>query len=666
MNTEDRVRDALHEYADPIEPAPGSWDRIASRFDEPVSTAASGRRGPSRATSVFAVAALALLVVLITTLVVRDGGESSLVVTGPSGSGVAAGEASMVVALGRQLVEIDPGAGDVRRVLWEHDGITELSVAADGRSVYVVTKNPDVCRTWTEAFKVPLDGGPAEKVTGGISSLREFELDGRTLLAYTGAIDCSDAGRVIQYGGPVVPGRDTDGAGPLDPGGPGIEPPLVRFPDDTTGVRILDAAPNGRRLLLHVSSNTTRRLAVVDVPAGTYTFVPTNDEWTGGAAFAHDNFLHVMDTHNGGTGPQVVDLQGQVISGVVPWVEGSVTFDSLESTGDGRLLGVTADGALYREGERITLPGPAIAAAWLPGGDAEASPATEMPKGIAVVRSDGRVADISPVTGEEHSTLMQVAPGAEISATDDGQTLAVASETTTPGCVNPVSPRLTQRAVVDGAIRAIASGAYSPAVGPQGLVAYGYNCDGNGLGMTRLATGENHRMDALGGRESETDRRIDTVEPLGWSPDGTRLLYWVRLQGEQRRRLYVGKLWPAVRAAQTEVVEIPGRDQISAATFVDDETLAIAVRDEARTRVDRMPLELAERFARQGFDSSALLQTGDGDFSIPGGITQLVADRSGRHLLVVTDDGRLLRWSRDDAEVTQVAEGVTAATWLAW
>jgi hypothetical protein len=34
MKIEERLHDAMHEYADTIEPEPGSWSKIVDRFDE--------------------------------------------------------------------------------------------------------------------------------------------------------------------------------------------------------------------------------------------------------------------------------------------------------------------------------------------------------------------------------------------------------------------------------------------------------------------------------------------------------------------------------------------------------------------------------------------------------------------------------------------------------
>ncbi len=80
MKIEERLHEAMHEYADAIEPEPGSWSRISARFDDPLPTA---RTRPSRPPFVLAGVALALVVVLITVLVVRDDGDDTQVVTGP-------------------------------------------------------------------------------------------------------------------------------------------------------------------------------------------------------------------------------------------------------------------------------------------------------------------------------------------------------------------------------------------------------------------------------------------------------------------------------------------------------------------------------------------------------------------------------------------------------
>ena len=136
MKIEERLHDAMHEYADGIEPEPGSWSAISARFDETLPTA---RTRPSRRPLVLAGVALTVVVVLIAALVVRDDGDDETrVVTGP------------VAAMpGRILaITVDGSAGGPRledvpapHRLRHHDRIaaaTQIAVTPDGESAYAV------------------------------------------------------------------------------------------------------------------------------------------------------------------------------------------------------------------------------------------------------------------------------------------------------------------------------------------------------------------------------------------------------------------------------------------------------------------------------------------------------------------------------------------------
>ena len=57
------------------------------------------------------------------------------------------------------------------------------------------------------------------------------------------------------------------------------------------------------------------------------------------------------------------------------------------------------------------------------------------------------------------------------------------------------------------------------------------SCAGPSLGFTNLVTGANFGADALGSLVKERSPGISVVDPLGWSPDSTRLVYRVHLEG---------------------------------------------------------------------------------------------------------------------------------------
>jgi hypothetical protein len=330
---------------------------------------------------------------------------------------------------------------------------------------------------------------------------------------------------------------------------------------------------------------------------------------------------------------------------------------AVDASGD-HVLAVVDD-TLYRWSEGDEAPTKIadgiVTAAWVPDGSAEPSPEPEpgpepngqLPNGIAAVR-DGELVVLGGSDGEQHSSLGDVPEDSVLSATADGRTWVLGPADRPSDCdFDDPDPRGVEvLETTSGNRRRLVGNAYSPAVSSRGLVAFGYACDGDGIGFTRLATGENFRSDALGGRESESDPRIRGVWPVAWSPDGSRLLSWVRVEGEQQRRLFVASLWPAVPAAETRVVEVPTvGDEVTAAAFVDDETVALAV--------------------RTGSDAGLMID-GREEVRLPEAVTSLVTDPSGQHFLFVTVSGELWRWTRGESGPAPVAAGVSAAIWLPW
>jgi hypothetical protein len=184
-----------------------------------------------------------------------------------------------------------------------------------------------------------------------------------------------------------------------------------------------------------------------------------------------------------------------------------------------------------------------------------------------------------------------------------------------------------------------------PVVSSKGLIAFGYACDGNGLGFTDIRTEQNYRSDALGGKGRETEDRIEAVYPLAWSPDGTRLLYKVRLAGDRNLHYYVSRLWPAVRQADTEVVELASGGEVTAAALVDNSTVIVA-----RSIGNRNVVTVNGREALQ----------------LPAPAAALVADPGGLHVLIVSATGELWSWTRGEPGQHAVVAPVSAATWLPW
>jgi hypothetical protein len=109
-------------------------------------------------------------------------------------------------------------------------------------------------------------------------------------------------------------------------------------------------------------------------------------------------------------------------------------------------------------------------------------------------------------------------------------------------------------------------------------------------------------------------------------------------------------------------LEIPGSPGITAATFMDAETVAVAITREDGTIVVRaVPIggTLAD-----GRDLFELPDRTTSAVALPDRIISLVADPTGNHFLAVVASGGLYRWSRGEEAPTKVADEVTAAVWL--
>jgi hypothetical protein len=620
MTIDDRVRDALHDYADPIEPAPGSWERIASRFDDTVTTTDAGRRrGPSRLTGVFAVAALALVVVLITTMVVRDDGDGSLVTT----TGAAGMPARILaVTIEGQPVLLDSLTGE-QVAEFDYRGMaagTQVAVTPDGSAAYVVHGDGNQGCADHKIVRIPLDGGgDAQTIESATSPT--VSPDGRSL-AY---LLC-------------MPGD--------------ARPDVIVLRDLATGATSPTRAPPGTSYAGLLRFDGDSRHVTFDLSTeGTSTY--SN---------------HSIDLVGGELPP------GRQVPILDPNIPLQVPPSLIASDRPGRHFLAVASDILYRwssgDDEPTELAEGIIAAGWVPDRAPEPAPAPDptsgLPNGIAMVRNDVLVV-YGVQDRAQHSSLGPVAPGTALSATADGRTWVLGPSERPTSC-NFDDPEPSGIDVLDTKSRddeRIVNYAYSPAVSSRGLVAYGYACDGDGLGFTNIETGENSRVDTLLGRNRGT--RIPGVWPVSWSPDGTRLLYWVQLQGETQQRLFVGEVRPAT-AELTQVIEVPGAHEIQAATFSANDGLVIALWRAGRSEVIDLELDFLEASApRRGdalLEGSALLTTGEGRFSFPSSIVGLSADPSGDHLLVVLDGGSLHRWK--PGELTKVTDGVSSAVFLPW
>jgi hypothetical protein len=293
-----------------------------------------------------------------------------------------------------------------------------------------------------------------------------------------------------------------------------------------------------------------------------------------------------------------------------------------------------------------------------PGGTPSTEPTVPVvpPVGVLVAKSNGEMVVLGTQDGQQHSSLGTFPDVSSVSTTADGRQVFFTSREAAAACGNNPGPVVNRLDPATGRTTDLVGGALSGQVSPDGkFIVYGIWCDGRGPGFTNLLTGENSRSDALGSKAHESSDRIETTEPLAWSPDSKLVLFRLGLKGDPKPHYYVDRLWPAVPQSETKVVALPYGSGISAAAFVDDDTVALAEPTDAKTEVRRWtvstgPAELP----------SPVL------FEVPGRVISLVSDRSGRHFLALNQAGDLYRWSRGEDQPTKVGSGVAAATWLPW
>ncbi len=648
--SDDELRSILHEEADSAEPGDHSWSRLESRLER-----ASERSAPRAfALGTVAIAVAVSLVVGVVWLSRKDRHHSRATLS-PSLRSMPGRILAMTTD--RQPVVLDARTGKVRARYESHSYAagTSIAVAPDGRDFYFAEGDRSKGCEHHSITRFPLPGGRPGAQVADEASEPAISPDGRYLAFYRcfGA-DATAGPRPERTRELVV--RDlanrVDAASFLPPD------PSERF---------------GRALVFESDSHHLVYELVRTAPSaghGTnrlYRFDPL-----GGEALPGQEFGLAPRAFRGtlGDSGSYVAVKGRDVLSLrcARCPDTSVfTADRLlrmpraphviasDRTGDHLLL-VSAR-TLYRwsEGDKkpTKIRDSIVAAAWIP--DSPEQPrATPAPGAIVAVRSesvsDGRVVVLDSGTG----AMQLVVPGITgtvvgISSSPDGSEIVVGSQPTggtfCAGTMQGVK-------IPNGLVRPILGEAAAPVVNHYGLAAYGISCDGHTLGFTNLVNGENSRSNPLADVSSEASPRVEKVEPLGWSPDGTRLLYRLKLRGDVTIQYYAGSLWPAVPSKRTKVVPLPDDATVTAATFLDDRTLAVAERHGSHSVVR------SRQFGRSGSRARSRVL-----FTTRGRVQSLVADLSGQHLLVVVDDV-LYRWDRGNGAARKIADAVMAADWL--
>jgi hypothetical protein len=656
MTIDERVRDALHAYADPIEPTPGSWDRIEARLDDRLP-----RERQARGPLVLAAVGILVIVALIGFAVVRDGEHTDVVIekSGPTSVVPAAPKPPQRVLVfgttsagGTSMVVLPSasrdGSGDMQGVSGVVAG-SPVAVTPDGSFAYVVRKSPNMfstCGGGASIFRQVIGSGARAGDEIANATAPAVSPDGR----YLAHLECKNASD-----GPSLVLRDlrTGTAESALVIGVDYFAGVLQFSADSARLLVANgpdaSGPSGGFEFDVVDGRLEARRTIATTPQ---TFVA--GYWGPGAYLAvgigpEGQAVVVAPSTRGGVERALFDARGLEgsITGLIPNVAGTA------------MLVIVDDARLFWWAPGMEQPAKLddemTTAAWMPDAQSPTGPnAAALPTGIAAVRRNELVV-LGATDGNQHSSLGTVDPGTTLAPSDDGRVWVVGNAAPPEVCDRSgatTRPALQRLDTPTGRRDDWIGGAYNPAASKDDVVAYGYACDGRGLGLSSLRTEKNYRVDPRPERLGAS--HVEAVYPFGWSPDGRTLLYVADLG--TRVRLLTARLAPGffaggARSKDVDIREIPG-PRLNAATLSGNDTV-VGVLPSA-------PTVLVER--RIGDHPGAPNRLTE----LPEPVTSVVADRSGSNFLVVTSTGELWRWSRGQTGPAPVADGVTAAVWLPW
>ena len=284
-----------------------------------------------------------------------------------------------------------------------------------------------------------------------------------------------------------------------------------------------------------------------------------------------------------------------------------------------------------------------VAAAWIP------DPAPSRPaRAIAVIGGAGAPRNtVRIVDARNGHELRRVAIGAEplraITVEPGGTTAVVAPGGTAD---SPCDGTMQRVDLDDGSETPILGEAAHPVVDRDGVVAYGFNCDGTSLAFTER-DGSNYRADALRDRGV----RIAAVDALSWSPNGTWLAYRLRVVGESDWRYLAARIRITPRTVRMHRVAPPSASAVTAVTFLDDTHVALVLPggdEQAEVRSWRVGATGSERSA------PVIRRLGEP--------ARASRDAPGRQTLAVLS-GRIVWWRSTDGTAHEIPGGVTDAAY---
>jgi WD40 repeat protein len=650
MTIDERVRDALHAYADPIEPAPGSWDRIEARLDDRLP-----RERRPRTPLVLAAVGILVILGLIAAAVVRDG-ENNVATDQVTPSPVVPSPGKPpqrvlvfgTTARGGPSMVVLPSAS--RGGIGEMQGVSNVvagspvAVTPDGHVAYVVRKSVNsTCGGGDAIFRQPIAAGvrDGEEITNATAP--SVSPDGR-YLAYLRCTGGTDVATIVLRNLGTGSERETPG--------------LFSF---TT--RLLAFSPDSRHVLVEGRADSSgpvqaRELDLVGgekepgraIPAGAG--VDVASYWREGSLVAIDDQAAPQSV------VAVSPTSGEVRETLFDArkLPGSIT-DVVPNTAGTAMLVVVDGSKLFWWAPGMSAPSPLdqkmLTAAWMP--DAPTAPsAVTYPPEVFTARS-GRPVRLDARDGRVLQEFDQIQDVTGLATTPDGRAALISHIGSNAGCADR-APVLERFDLTNGSSTRLVGDGLAPVVSPDGrLVAYGTECEGIGVGITDLRTGANYRMSALPPRHR--DDLLDTVAPLAWSPDSKRILYRVRAADGPARyftsRFRFGQREHAADYADLEV----GRSVVGA-TYVGPDTIALASTDGGTSTVDRLP-PATGRSSGGELQVRAVVPL----FEVPGRIDTLVADPSGTSFLAISDNV-LYRWSPGDGAPVRLADSVQYAAWL--
>jgi Tol biopolymer transport system component len=634
MTIDERVRDALHAYADPIEPTPGSWDRIEARLDDRLP-----RERRSRTPFVLAAVGILVIVGLIAAAVVRDlNDDSSKVISDPGVGAPMPGRIVAVTDSGRVVV-LDSAIGKVldERAVARTSSGEQVVVSADGRDLYFGPRGFDRSCADRSLSKLTLDG-PVRSVdpVAARAMSPAPSPDGR----YLAFLRCSPSS---------------------------TRPDEIVLRDLMTDRDRVTSAPEGTRLSGQLSFELDSRHVLVGVGTGLHRLDLVGGEALPGADLGIASWVIPRGLRD----DQFLAFKGA--PGTVIAIDGPKPFTAdrllrlpeaskqlaVDASGD-HVLASTVDGALYRwstgDGAPTKVADRIATAAWIPGPtppepDPGPKPTASPPQRVLVFGKTARGGPSMVVLPSasrggigEMQGVSNVVAGSPVAVTADGRVAYVVrkSVNSTCGGGDAIFRQPIASGVRDGEE---ITNATAPAISPDGKYLAYLRCSG----ATDTATIVLRNLET--GSERETPGLFSfTTRLLAFSPDSRHVLVEGRADSSgpvQPRELDL------VGGEQEPGRAIPAAAGVDVAAYWGEDSL-VAIDDHASPQ-SVVPVSPT---------SGEVRETLFGADALRGSITDIVPNATGTAMLVVVDNSRLYWWAPGMSAPSTLDQAMLTAAWM--